>query len=88
MMNNNIYEVSLLNDWDETVKTWIVPDKEIANQIKEKVDGAIDIYRYRVEIFQHDIITDIESFNVKERLGNLYYVQNKEEKTIIDKEGK
>lgn len=83
MAENIIYEVSLINDWDEPVRTWIVSDKEVANQIKEKVEKVIDIYRYRVEIFQKDIITNIESFDVKERLGFLYYVKTEEEKTII-----
>lgn len=85
MANIIIYEVSLLNDWDEPVRTWIANKKETANQIKEKVEAVVDGYRYRVEIFQKDIITNADSFDVETELGFIYHVKTEGKNTIIHK---
>lgn len=71
-MEKTIFVISLLNDWDECVKTWVANDEETANKIQKTIENHVDRYTYTVYVNKHDMFTGDDSFNPKDELGELY----------------
>ena len=71
-MENLIFIIKLVNDWDECVNTWVANDEETAIKIRDAVESHVDKYTYTVYILKDNLFTDKDTFNPKVELGKLY----------------
>lgn len=71
-MEKTIFIITLVNDWDECVKTWVANDEQTAFKIRDAVESHVDKYTYTVYILKDNLFTDKDTFNPKVELGEIY----------------
>ena len=71
-MEKTVFIITLVNDWDECVKTWVVNDEQTAFKIRDAVESHVDKYTYTIYINIDNIFTDKDTFDPKVELGEIY----------------